>query len=125
MRFLPRCHGYGSARRQSGPLHEQKQNCVVIYLDSGDMQIKYADGRVDNQHWKAGDIGWSPAGGMPASQNVFAQAPSASSSRIKKSGENCRETESGRRSRPFAGAGYRATVPKIFPMALDLAFLSK
>jgi mannose-6-phosphate isomerase-like protein (cupin superfamily) len=53
-----------------GPLHEHKQNRVMIYLDSGDIQIQYADGRVDDQHWKAGDIAWSPAGGMHTSQNV-------------------------------------------------------
>jgi uncharacterized RmlC-like cupin family protein len=55
-----------------GALHEHKQNRVMIYLDSGDIQIKYADGRIDNQHWKAGDIAWSPASGMHTSQNVSA-----------------------------------------------------
>jgi len=53
-----------------GALHEHKQNRVMIYLDSGDIQIKYADGKVDNQHWKAGDIAFSPASGMHTSQNV-------------------------------------------------------
>lgn len=53
-----------------GPLHEHKQNRVMIYLDSGDIQIKHADGRIENQHWKAGDIAWSPASGMHTSQNV-------------------------------------------------------
>src|SRR5690242_14307852 len=53
-----------------GPLHEHKQNRVMIYRDSGDIQIKYADGRVDNQHWKKGDVAWSPAGGAHTSQNV-------------------------------------------------------
>jgi hypothetical protein len=53
-----------------GALHEHKQNRVMIYLDSGDMQIKYADGKVDNQHWKAGDVAWSQANGMHTSQNV-------------------------------------------------------
>lgn len=55
---------------QPSALHEHKQNRVMIYLDPGDIQIKYADGRVDNQHWKAGDIAWSPAGGMHTSRNV-------------------------------------------------------
>jgi oxalate decarboxylase/phosphoglucose isomerase-like protein (cupin superfamily) len=53
-----------------GSLHEHKQNRVMIYLEAGDMRIAYADGRVDNQHWKAGDIAWSPGGGMHTSQNV-------------------------------------------------------
>jgi mannose-6-phosphate isomerase-like protein (cupin superfamily) len=53
-----------------GAMHEHKENRVMIYLDSGDIQVKYADGKVDNQHWKAGDVAWSPANGMHTSQNV-------------------------------------------------------
>jgi uncharacterized RmlC-like cupin family protein len=53
-----------------GALHEHKQNRVMIYLDPGDIQIRHADGKVENQHWKAGDVAWSPAGGMHTSQNV-------------------------------------------------------
>ena len=53
-----------------GSVHEHKQNRVMIYLDSGNMRIAYTDGRVDNQHWKAGDVAWSPAGGMHTSQNI-------------------------------------------------------
>jgi uncharacterized RmlC-like cupin family protein len=53
-----------------GAVHEHKQNRVMIYLDSGDMRIAYTDGRVDNQHWNAGDVAWSPAGGMHTSQNI-------------------------------------------------------
>jgi uncharacterized RmlC-like cupin family protein len=53
-----------------GALHEHKQNRVMIYLDAGAMRIAYANGTVDNQHWKAGEIAWSPAGGMHTSQNV-------------------------------------------------------
>jgi uncharacterized RmlC-like cupin family protein len=53
-----------------GALHEHKENRVMVYLDAGEIQIRYADGRVDNQHWKAGDVAWSPAGGMHTSQNV-------------------------------------------------------
>jgi len=58
---------------QAGPLHEHKNNRVMIYLDSGDIQIKYADGKVENQHWKTGDVAWSPANGMHTSQNISAQ----------------------------------------------------
>jgi hypothetical protein len=53
-----------------GAVHEHKQNRVMVYLDGGDMRIAYTDGHVDNQHWKAGDVAWSPASGMHASQNV-------------------------------------------------------
>jgi uncharacterized RmlC-like cupin family protein len=55
-----------------GALHEHKDNRVMIYLDSGDIQIKYANGSIDNQHWRAGDVAWSPANGMHTSQNVSA-----------------------------------------------------
>jgi hypothetical protein len=55
-----------------GALHEHKENRVMIYLDPGDIQIKYADGKVDNQHWKTGDVAWSPANGMHTSQNISA-----------------------------------------------------
>jgi uncharacterized RmlC-like cupin family protein len=53
-----------------GTLHEHKQNRVMIYLDAGVMRIAYADGHVENQKWKAGEIAWSPANGMHTSQNV-------------------------------------------------------
>ena len=53
-----------------GSLHEHKQNRVMVYLDSGNIRIAYADGKVDDQHWKAGDIAWSPASGTHTSQNV-------------------------------------------------------
>jgi uncharacterized RmlC-like cupin family protein len=53
-----------------GTLHEHKDGRVMIYLDSGNIQIKYANGKTDDQHWKAGDVAWSPANGMHTSQNV-------------------------------------------------------
>jgi hypothetical protein len=55
---------------QPGAPHEHKQNRVMVYLDSGDMQIRYSDGRVENQHWKPGDVAWSPSGGTHTSQNT-------------------------------------------------------
>jgi uncharacterized RmlC-like cupin family protein len=71
-----------------GSLHEHKQNRVMIYLDSGDMRIAYADGRVDNQHWKAGDVAWSPAGGMHTSQNVSSKPIRIVEIELRKGGEN-------------------------------------
>ncbi|MDE3195192.1 MAG: cupin domain-containing protein, partial [Acidobacteriota bacterium] len=53
-----------------GPLHEHKQNRVMIYLDSGDLQIRHESGKVEDQHWKKGDIAWSAADGMHTSQNI-------------------------------------------------------
>ncbi len=52
------------------PLHRHVFNRVMIYLDAGDITINYEDGRKDEEHWKAGDVAWSPAGGMHTSENV-------------------------------------------------------
>jgi hypothetical protein len=41
----------------------------MVYLTKCDTRITWADGKVDNQHWKPGDVAWSPAGGMHTSEN--------------------------------------------------------
>lgn len=53
-----------------GPLHRHQFNRVMVYLDAGDIDINYEDGHTDHQHWKAGQVAWSPAGGMHTSENV-------------------------------------------------------
>ena len=45
----------------------------MIYLTSGDLNVSYQDGKVDKQHWKAGQVAWSPAGGMHISEDVGTQ----------------------------------------------------
>jgi uncharacterized cupin superfamily protein len=50
--------------------HQHKQNRVMIYLDSGDIDLKYEGGKVEHQHWKPGDVAWSQAGGIHTSENV-------------------------------------------------------
>ena len=55
---------------KAGAPHRHEQNRVMIYLDSGDIDLKYADGKVEHQHWKPGDVAWSPAGGIHTSENV-------------------------------------------------------
>jgi len=54
-------------------LHRHELNRVMIYLTSGDLTVRYQDGHVDEQHWKAGQVAWSPAGGMHISENTGAQ----------------------------------------------------
>jgi len=54
-------------------LHRHEVNRVMIYLTSGDQKIRYQDGKVDEQHWKAGQVAWSPAGGLHISENVGAK----------------------------------------------------
>ena len=53
-----------------GSLHRHEFNRVMVYLDAGDITINYEDGHKDEQHWKAGQVAWSPSGGMHTSENV-------------------------------------------------------
>jgi len=59
-----------------GSVHEHQQNRVMIYLDTGEINIRYAKPdaihKDEDQHWKAGDVAWSAAGGMHTSQHVSA-----------------------------------------------------
>lgn len=51
-------------------LHRHELNRVMIYLTSGDLNVRYQDGKVDEQHWSQGQVAWSPAGRMHVSENV-------------------------------------------------------
>jgi quercetin dioxygenase-like cupin family protein len=51
-------------------LHKHDFNRVMIYITSGDLDVTGEDGRTDHQHWKAGDVAWSPAGPLHVSENV-------------------------------------------------------
>ena len=51
-------------------LHKHDVNRVMIYLDSSDQDISHPDAPTEHFHWKAGDVAWSPAGGMHISENV-------------------------------------------------------
>ena len=55
---------------QKSALHRHEYNRVMVYLDAGDMQIINEDGHKENQHWKAGQVAWSQAGGRHTSENV-------------------------------------------------------
>jgi quercetin dioxygenase-like cupin family protein len=51
-------------------LHRHEMSRVMIYLTAGDQTIRHQDGPVDKQHWNAGQVAWSPAGGLHISENV-------------------------------------------------------
>ena len=55
---------------QRTALHKHDFNRVMIYLDSADQDISHPDAPTEHLHWKAGDVAWSPAGGMHISENV-------------------------------------------------------
>ncbi|HWG59865.1 MAG TPA: cupin domain-containing protein [Candidatus Acidoferrales bacterium] len=62
-------HGTDAPHVKSAP-HRHEFNRVMIYLDAGEMTITPAQGPVEQQHWKAGDVAWSPARGLHTSENV-------------------------------------------------------
>ena len=53
-------------------LHRHELNRVMIYLTPGDLTVRYQDGHVEEQHWKAGQVAFSEAGGLHVSENVGA-----------------------------------------------------
>jgi quercetin dioxygenase-like cupin family protein len=50
--------------------HRHTVDRVMIYLTAGELQLANTAGPVENQHWKVGQIAWSPAGGEHTSENV-------------------------------------------------------
>src|SRR5579863_6216732 len=53
-----------------GKLHEHKLDRVMIYLQAGKQDFVTEDGKKSTLTWKAGDVRWSPAGGMHTSEIV-------------------------------------------------------
>jgi mannose-6-phosphate isomerase-like protein (cupin superfamily) len=51
-------------------LHKHDRDRVMIYLNDGHMRIENQGGKVENQTWKAGQVAFSPAGGMHTSENI-------------------------------------------------------
>jgi quercetin dioxygenase-like cupin family protein len=49
---------------QKTPLHQHAVNRVMIYLQAGRQTLDYQDGKKVLLNWKAGEVKWSPAGGM-------------------------------------------------------------
>jgi quercetin dioxygenase-like cupin family protein len=54
---------------QKTALHKHDFNRVMIYLTAGDLDVTTEDGHTEHQHWKAGDVAWSPAGPLHVSEN--------------------------------------------------------
>jgi quercetin dioxygenase-like cupin family protein len=53
-----------------GQPHEHAMNRVMIYLNAGHMVLQYQNGKTEDQQVKAGEVRWSPAGGVHTSENV-------------------------------------------------------
>jgi oxalate decarboxylase/phosphoglucose isomerase-like protein (cupin superfamily) len=56
-----------------GALHRHEFNRVIVALDAGELTVISEDGRKDVQHWKAGQVDWSPVTGMHTSENTGAK----------------------------------------------------
>ncbi len=54
----------------STAMHEHKMNRVLIYLDAGEMSITSAAGKVEKTAFQAGEVRWSPAGGLHTAENI-------------------------------------------------------
>lgn len=55
---------------QPTALHQHEFSRVMIYLDAADQDISHPGAPTEHLHWKAGDVAWSPAGGMHISEVV-------------------------------------------------------
>ena len=56
--------------RHPSALHEHPMNRVMIYLGSGQLRRRTADGKMQKLEFKAGDVRWSPAEGPHTSEYI-------------------------------------------------------
>jgi len=63
-----------SAPDVKSSLHKHDMNRVMIYLDAGKMTLTDPNGKVETLNFKAGEVLWSPAGGLHTSLNVSGHA---------------------------------------------------
>jgi uncharacterized RmlC-like cupin family protein len=68
-------------------LHEHKFNRVMVYLQPGRQDINYQDGKKTALQFKAGDVKWSPGGGMHVSEAVSDQPFTIIEVEVKKEGD--------------------------------------
>lgn len=58
------------APHKQGALHRHQMNRVMIYFDAGTQRLTSDQGKATDLNWKAGDVAWSPAGGLHTSENT-------------------------------------------------------
>ena len=59
-----------SAPHVKTPMHEHQDNRVMVYLDAGSQTLTDPSGKSTESHWKAGEVMWSPGGGLHISENT-------------------------------------------------------
>jgi uncharacterized RmlC-like cupin family protein len=72
---------------KAGAMHEHKPNRVMVYLQAGRQNFNYPDGRKKTLTWKAGDVKWSPGGGMHISEIVSDSPVTIVELEVKKDGD--------------------------------------
>jgi len=68
-------------------LHEHKLDRVMVYLTAGQQEIVTQDGKKTTLKYKAGDVRWSPAGGMHTSEVTSAAPVTMVELEVKKPGD--------------------------------------
>src|SRR5579863_5196926 len=56
-----------------GKMHQHKVNRVMIYLQAGAQEFTYEDGKKSVLKFKAGEVKWSPAGGLHSPELITAE----------------------------------------------------
>lgn len=59
--------------REKTRLHEHKANRVMIYLDAGKQHLEYQGSKATDLKFRAGEVLWSPQGGMHTSEITSAK----------------------------------------------------
>ncbi|HWC98754.1 MAG TPA: cupin domain-containing protein [Candidatus Sulfopaludibacter sp.] len=59
---------------KKGTPHQHKVNRVMVYLQAGKQEFTMEDGKKTVLSWKAGDVKWSPAGGIHTPE-IVSDAP--------------------------------------------------
>jgi len=69
-------------------LHDHKLNRVMVYLTGGEQEIVTQDGKKTTVKVKAGEVKWSPAGGMHTAEVVSAGPLNIVEIEVKKPGDS-------------------------------------
>jgi uncharacterized RmlC-like cupin family protein len=67
--------------------HEHKTNRVMVYLQPGRQEVTPQNGKKVTSEWKAGEVKWSPAGGIHQSEVVSDAPVTIVELEVKKPGE--------------------------------------
>lgn len=67
-------------------MHEHAFNRVMVYLHDGTQTFEHPDGKKETEHWKAGQVLWSPAGGLHKAELISPNVMTIVEVEVKKPG---------------------------------------